>query len=299
VRAVHRRFVSALRIKLPSLVGRGSGQAITLASLAASLLLPVTLEAGLAEPDNLVYGTLQLDGHPVTAIQTDIVIEVRRTPDGPALATYRMGDEPRLGDFYRLKVRLEAAPPLSALEASLAGDRLYLVARRGADVLVRETLDVGSRALITRRDLTLANANPDQDGNGLPDAWELLHFSQLANDPQADPDQDGHSTLEEFLAGTAPNDPQSVCRLEVELGGAQPLVSFLARRAQGAGAENLVRRYTLEAAPLLSGPWTAVPGFTAIAGANQVVTHPIPVGTLRAFYRVRLSLESMGSDPYY
>lgn len=263
---------------------------IALACLGFCLLLPHTLEAGLAEPDNLVYGTLQFDGQPVTATQTDIVIEARRTPDGPALATYRMGDERRLGDFYRLKVRLETAPPLTAPEASLAGDRLYLVARRGTEVLVQEALDVGSRGFITRRDLTSA-APPDQDGNGLPDAWELLHFGHLANDPQADPDQDGHSTLEEFLAGTAPNDPQSVCRLEVQSAGAQPLVSFLARRAQGAGSENLVRRYTLEAAPRLSGPWTAVSGLADIPGDNQVVTHSIPLDTLQVFYRVRVSLD--------
>ena len=49
----------------------------------------------------------------------------------------------------------------------------------------------------------VAPAATDSDGNGLPDAWETLHFGHLGLDPNADPDHDGASNLMEYLAGTA------------------------------------------------------------------------------------------------
>jgi hypothetical protein len=47
------------------------------------------------------------------------------------------------------------------------------------------------------------------DGNGLPIAWELQNFGQTGVDPNADPDHDGVSNLQEYLAGTDPNDVNS------------------------------------------------------------------------------------------
>jgi len=44
------------------------------------------------------------------------------------------------------------------------------------------------------------------DSNGLPIAWEMQNFGHTGVDPNADPDHDGMSNLQEYLAGTNPND---------------------------------------------------------------------------------------------
>jgi hypothetical protein len=43
------------------------------------------------------------------------------------------------------------------------------------------------------------------DVNGLPIAWEKVSFGVTGVDPNADPDHDGRSNLQEYLAGTDPN----------------------------------------------------------------------------------------------
>jgi len=51
----------------------------------------------------------------------------------------------------------------------------------------------------------------DSDGDGMPDAWEQANGTFVfIPDADADPDHDGMKNLEEFLAGTQPNDASSV-----------------------------------------------------------------------------------------
>lgn len=50
---------------------------------------------------------------------------------------------------------------------------------------------------------------PDTNGDGLPDAWQLTTTGTLADGPGVDSDGDGTTNLEEYFAGTDPNDPDS------------------------------------------------------------------------------------------
>ena len=46
----------------------------------------------------------------------------------------------------------------------------------------------------------------DSDGNGMPDYWQLRYFGHLGVDPNADPDGDGISNLQEYQYGIDPTD---------------------------------------------------------------------------------------------
>jgi len=57
---------------------------------------------------------------------------------------------------------------------------------------------------------------PDSDGDGLPDEWEIAHgFSTSdATDALRDSDRDKATNAQEYKAGTDPNDPRSLLRLD-------------------------------------------------------------------------------------
>jgi len=50
----------------------------------------------------------------------------------------------------------------------------------------------------------------DSTGDGIPDAWALQYFGTVNINPNADPDNSGMTLLEDYLAGTDPNNPSDV-----------------------------------------------------------------------------------------
>ena len=122
----------------------------------------------------------------------------------------------------------------------------------------------------------------DTNGDGLPDAWQIHYFGSISSPsarPDADPDHDGFSNLQEYLAGTDPTDSNSFLRLDsVEVGQTNSVISFKAVAG---------KTYTvLSSSNLLSG-WSKLADVAAQL-TNGVVTVPDTspaLGTAR-FYRL-------------
>ncbi|CAN1563130.1 Pectate lyase [Caulobacteraceae bacterium] len=129
------------------------------------------------------------------SMETQAIVRLKRPLDGYFSATpFDYG-------------ALAAEPALQAEEKVLA--------KAGAS-LVRDTVDARVIASVRARtgqiinsqaevggwpELAKGSARPDQDGDGLPDAWEIQHKLNPndASDAGLDPDQDGISHLEVWL----------------------------------------------------------------------------------------------------
>lgn len=258
-----------------------------LVALLSSLPL-ATLRAGLAEPDYRLYGLITLDNRLVGAARTDVVIEARRVLNGPPIASYRMGSISRLGDFYSLRIAVESLPPLTNPDASQTGDDLIVVVTDASGVRSQAAHSVGERGTVQRIDF--GTAVPDGDGDGLPDAWELLHFTGTGMGP-GDIAANGLTLADNYIAGTDPNDPEDWFLVNVTLSDGNTVVSFPALRAEGTGYEGRTRYYSLEFAPALGEDWEGVPDYTDLIGDNQTVVFETPASNAPGFYRgtVRLT----------
>lgn len=116
-------------------------------------------------------------------------------------------------------------------------------------------------------------------------------LSPADRQPDADPDRDGRSNMDEFVAGTRP-DAADPGQLAIDAAGIGVRVSFVAAPAAGPGYDGLTRRFDLQQAAGMaaSGPWADVPGSTDIDGAGQVVDHTNSIGAGAGFFRIRIRL---------
>jgi hypothetical protein len=122
------------------------------------------LLAVVPEPDSVIYGLVFVGTNQVsqiTAANTNVVVEARRSPTGPALASYSMGSRPAVGDYYSLRVSVESVRPVVAPQAFQTGDTVYLTVVDPSGVQAQQTVAVGARGQIMRVDFNGANYRPD------------------------------------------------------------------------------------------------------------------------------------------
>ncbi|MGA1538965.1 MAG: hypothetical protein ACO39C_00910, partial [Chthoniobacterales bacterium] len=137
-------------------------------------------------------------------------------------------------------------------------------------------------------------SNPDSDGDGLPDAWELEHFGNLDRDGSGDADSDSLNDRGEYVVGSDPNDSSSgFPALGVESTGDTFRVTF----PTVAG-----RTYTVMASgDLTGGSWNAVTDVVGGQsnpvsgdGTTKTVTETGLDGTEARFYRLQVELGGDG-----
>jgi hypothetical protein len=124
----------------------------------------------------------------------------------------------------------------------------------------------------------------DSDGDGIPDVWEIAYGLDPFDptDAYQDPDHDGMTNLQEYLAGTAPNDSTSVFRLVavsmVPTGSNTLDLGFMAEAN---------RSYSIEWANQILPP-TTWSWFANVetAPTNRWVHLSAPLSAAKRFYRV-------------
>ncbi len=162
-------------------------------------------QAALPEPYNLIYGTIEMDGHIVTAADTTVTVEARRLPTGATIARYVMGSQTSASNYYALKIRLESPAPDDIMQAAETGTTLYLTVLKGTMVKNQLEYDMGERGVVKRLDF----GNIDTDHDGLPDGWEQAYLFGLQFGANDDPDHDGVSNIDEYRLGTHPFRPDA------------------------------------------------------------------------------------------
>lgn len=126
-------------------------------------------------------------------------------------------------------------------------------------------------------------ASADSNGDGIPDGWtQRFGLNPTASDVAAgNPDNDPHTTLEEWIADTDPTNPLSFLRIESVSIGAPIVMTFLS-------SSNRV--YSLERTDEAGDPFLPVSWFENVPGigTTQMIfdINLAPAG----FYRIRAKL---------
>jgi hypothetical protein len=113
--------------------------------------------------------------------------------------------------------------------------------------------------------ITVGNRTGSSWGDGIPDTWRLLYFGTIYNilsAADADPDGDGASNWQEYIAGTNPLDAASVFRF---LPATPPTGSSFT--LQWPSVVNKI--YTLQSSSSPGGGWTTMA--TNLIGNSQVL----------------------------
>jgi hypothetical protein len=146
------------------------------------LSIAIDTFAMIPEPDNLIYGTVQINGIPIKALNT--IIEITASVNDKTIATYKIGSNPEANNYYDLSLPLEYRNPNLFEDSVRTGETgfIYIAGFKA------HAFTVGERGEIMNINLSITNA-PDTDNDLIPDLLEdKNNDGNFAND---DTDGDG------------------------------------------------------------------------------------------------------------
>jgi hypothetical protein len=122
----------------------------------------------------------------------------------------------------------------------------------------------------------------DADSDGLSDAWEVQYFGAINNPnatPNADPDGDGFTNLQEYYSGTNPVDPNSSLKInDVNVASGIAAIRFNAIAG---------RTYSIQyRGEVQSGPWLKLVDVPAQGSTGFVTVNDPTIGPDPRFYRL-------------
>ncbi|MDB6034189.1 MAG: metallophosphoesterase, partial [Verrucomicrobiales bacterium] len=212
------------------------------------------------------------------ASKTVIAPYITNQPQSQAVAegtTVTLGVAVQGTDPLRFQWRFNGVTIFGATNASLVFPGIATNQAGGYSVVITNT--AGS---VTSAVANVTVSVLDTDGDGIPDLWEKAHgLNYQVNDANLDPDHDGMTNLQEYLAGTDPQRADSYLRVDsLALGASGSAITFLAMSNH---------TYSVLANESLNPTgWTNV-GNTSARTTNraEVILDPRPQSPLR-YYRL-------------
>lgn len=170
------------------------------------------------KPPVVTYGLIRDEyGVPLAAEAKAVSRLVRESdPEGRVYSQCAVEANVFLGMNYRLSLEIDSSGPVRSRAATVGTQMRVQAVVDGVDegLSPNPTWSTPQAGTMQRRDYTLGE---DEDGDGLPDAWELwmMELNPNAGEagepddiasfrPDGDSDRDGMSNMQEFLAGTDP-----------------------------------------------------------------------------------------------
>ena len=160
-----------------------------LVCLAACAIAHTPVRASIPLTDAVVYGSITINGVPITATD-DVTVTARRTAGGASLGSYHMGDGgPQAGNNYILRIRLESLADGSSqsADAALVGQAVQVYVKQGAGAeQLMATYTVPRAGNVQRVDLP-PSLQGDIDGNGVVNNADLGFFVRVLLGVDTDP----------------------------------------------------------------------------------------------------------------
>jgi len=168
---------------------------IIVSALSLLLVMSCGFEAiaKIPEPDNILYGTVTLDGMPNSVGLIHIKV------NDVTIASYEIDPASEAGNNYVLKIPIDAIDPQTANTARPNDEaEIYFYTQYAG------TITIGERGTITPHNLDVTSE--DSDNDQMADWWEALHFGSLDRTGTLDWDVDGLTDKNEYAAGTNPKE---------------------------------------------------------------------------------------------